>query len=198
MNAIVPTTRYTPDDLLRMPDGDRYELIDGQLKERGVGGESSSVGVRIAYFITAHVEQRQPGVVFGADAGYQCFPGRPSLVRYPDVSFVRGGRLPGDRPPRGHCRVAPDLSVEVVSPNDLAEELDEKIAEFFGAGTPVIWVAYPLTRVVVVLRADGSATRLTADQKLTGEPILPGFRCRVGDLFPPAPPAPSPAPPETA
>ena len=65
------------------------------------------------------------------------------MVRKPDVSFIRAGCLPGDVLPSGILRIAPDLAVEVVSPNDLAPELDEKLEDYQKAGVCLVWVVIP-------------------------------------------------------
>jgi len=83
--------------------------------------------------------------------------------------------------------VAPDLVVEVVSPNDLFTEIDEKVEEYWRAGTPLIWVINPDLRTLQNYRADGSSNRLREGDKLTGEGVLPGFACAVADLFLPTP-----------
>jgi hypothetical protein len=50
-------------------------------------------------------------------------------------------------------------------------------------GVKLIWILYPITRSIWVLRADGSAARLTEDKDLSGENIVPGFTCRIATLF---------------
>jgi Uma2 family endonuclease len=120
-----------------------------------------------------------------ADNGYQCFPHRPGLVRRPDVSFVRYGRLPGEVLPKGWIKIPPDLAVEVVSPNDGADELDEELEDYQDVGVPLIWVIYPQSRTVTVYRDDGSVSRLRESDELSGEDVIPGFRCAVRELFPP-------------
>ena len=79
--------------------------------------------LRIALFC----EQHDLGNIWPADNGFQCFPHAPGMVRRPDVSFVKRGRLPGDVSPDGWIKIAPDLAVEVVSPNDVVEELEAKL-----------------------------------------------------------------------
>ena len=126
--AIMSTTttteaRTTPEDLLAMPDGKSYELVNGHLVERHSGARSSRVGGRLSSRLDWFCEEHDLGMVWGPDNGYHCFPHDRELVRKPDVSFVRKGRLPGDVAPKGWVKIPPDLAVEVISPNDSAEQI---------------------------------------------------------------------------
>jgi Uma2 family endonuclease len=178
---IVPVV--TPDDLLNMPDGARYELIDGRLVKREMGFRSSFIGGRLFRWFGDHCERNGLGWSVPADCAYQCFPEDSNRVRRPDASFISFERLPVENPPEGHCRVAPDLVVEVVSPRDFVYEIDRKVEEYLRAGVRLAWVVYPESRTVFVYRADGSIQGLREQAELDGEDVLPGFRCRVGDLF---------------
>lgn len=173
----------TPDDLLTMPDGERYELVDGHLVERDMGFRSSYIGFRLGRLIGNLCEEHRLGWVLGPDCGYQCDPHDPSRVRRSDVSFIRLGRLPDGMAPEGHVRVAPDLAVGVLSPNDLDYETDRKVEEYLRVGVRLVWVVNPETRTVLIYRADGSIVGLRDPDELSGEDTLPGFRCRVGELF---------------
>jgi len=187
MNVVTTKTRFTPEDLLTLPDGDQYELVDGQLVERNMGFKSGRIAGVIERRIGKFVEDHQLGWVLPADVGYQCFPDDTYRVRKPDVSFLRKERLPADQEPEGHCRLAPDLVIEVVSPNDLYEEVTGKVEMYLSAGVLLVWVFDPDRRWVFVYRRDGTGTILRPDDELSGEEVLPGFRCRVGDLFLPPP-----------
>jgi Uma2 family endonuclease len=83
----------------------------------------------------------------------------------------------------GYPNLAPDLVVEVVSPNDTAAEIQTKVGEWLNAGAKIVWVLYPANQSAVVYEADGAARLLHADDTLQGEPVPPGFTCRLGDLF---------------
>ena len=183
MSTAVTNVKYTPEDLLAMPDEDRYELVNGELVERHMGFRSSRIGGELMLLIGNFCRDNRLGWVLPADAGYRCFPDDPAKVRKPDVSFIRLGRLPPDREPEGYATIAPDLAVEVISPNDLFEEVSEKVQEYLAAGVRLVWVVDPAAQTVHVHRPDGSGTILRARDELTGEDILPGFRARVGDVF---------------
>jgi Uma2 family endonuclease len=185
MSPAATPRQYTPEDLLRMRDGHRFELVDGELRERPMGTESSWTGGQLYRLLEAFCRANRLGWVFPADSGYQCFPGHPQKVRYPDVSFIPFGQLPGEALPQGHCPIAPALAVEVISPRDRALDLEEKIEEYLRAGVRLVWVINPRTRTARVHRPDGTITRLTMDQHLDGENVLPSFHCRLGDILPP-------------
>ena len=191
----VAVTHYTPEDLLAMPDGKRYELVAGQLVERKMGLESSWVGGRLHSRLDRFCEEHSLGWVLPADDGYQCFPHDPGLVRRPDVSFIRYGRLSGEALPTGWGKIPPDLAVEVVSPNDSADQLEEKLDDYQKVGVPLVWVVNVKSRTVMVYRGDGSVSRLHENDELSGEDVIPGFRCPVRDLFPGRKAAPSPITP---
>jgi Uma2 family endonuclease len=184
MSATVTKT-YTPEDLLRMPDGEAFELVDGNLVERKMGLASSYVGGRVFKLLDDYCEAHHCGWPFPDGAGYRCFPDAPDKVRRPDASFIRFGRLPNETLPEGHCPIAPDLVVEVVSPRDLVYEIDEKTEEFLSAGTTLVWVLNPSNRTVRIHHRQRPDVVLTLREQdeLTGDEVLPGFRCRVGDLF---------------
>ena len=184
MHASVMSQRYTPEDLLAMSDSHRFDLVDGQLVERNMGAESSWIAQQINRYLGNYAETSKHGLVLGPDCGYQIFPDDPNRVRFPDGSFIRSGRLPNDALPRGHIRVVPDLVLEVVSPNDLAWEVDMQVTEYLQAGVTLIWVFYPDTRTVSVYRAAGQAARLGVGETLSDAEVLPGFACPVADVFP--------------
>jgi Uma2 family endonuclease len=183
MTPTIAEGPHTPEELLRMPDGNRYDLIDGNLVERGMGAEAGLVAAKIIHLLLQFVDANDLGFVYTSDGGYQIFPGRPKRVRFPDCSFVAHGRLPDDRTPAGHIRIPPDLMVEVVSPNDAAYEVEEKIEEYLEAGVKLLWVVYPNTQRVWVVRLNGVPSRLGVNDELTGDDVIPGFTCRVAQLF---------------
>src|SRR5687767_12158820 len=118
MALVEARPRYSPEDLLSLPDGERYELVDGELVEKDMGAESDWVATKLIARLENFDPEGSLGLLFGGTAGYQCFGEDRIQVRKPDVSFVRTGRLPDNVPPQGHILLHPDLAVEIVSPND--------------------------------------------------------------------------------
>jgi Uma2 family endonuclease len=180
-------TVFTPEDLLNLPDAVNYELANGNLVERHMGSESSAIAVAVTVALANFIRSHKLGHLFTTDCGYRCFPDDPDKVRKPDVSFVRSGRLPGNRPPEGYIQIAPDLVVEVLSPGDLAYEIDQKVAEYIAAGVHLVWVVNPRTRTVRIHRPDNSPNGPigTAGEgdSISGETVLPGFECAVDEFF---------------
>ena len=184
MSTISAKARLTPDDLAALPDQASYELVDGKLVERPMASFSSWIGGVILHLLSVHCNGNRLGWVFGPDEGYQCFPEDPNRIRKADVSFIRAGRLPGEVPGwTGYQKLAPDLAVEVLSPNDLAADVHKKIDQYLGAGVRLIWVVIPETREVRIHRSDRTVSQIGIDGELTGEDVVPGFRCRVAELF---------------
>ena len=183
MTLATTVTHYTPEDLLDLPDYGRFELIEGQLVERKMGAKSSYAATKLLIRFGSFVESNNLGLVFQADCGYQIFAQARERVRFADVSFIRRGKLPEDRPPDGHCRVVPDLVIEAISPHDTAYEVEDKIAQWLGAGVRLVWVLYPETQRVQVHRADGTVTKLRSEESLAGEDVVPGFACQVAEIF---------------
>lgn len=189
MSTVAATPQYTPDDLLELPDAVNWELVDGQLVERTMSELSSYIGTRMTRWLMNHCEPNGLGWVFGPDAGYQCFPDKPNKVRKPDASFIRRERLPDGPHARGFTRIAPDLAVEVLSPNEYATEVDAKIQEYLDldAGVELVWKVNPEAKSVMVYRADGSIALLREEDELSGESVVAGFHMKVADLFQPLP-----------
>src|SRR4051794_1746395 len=109
---------------------DGCEWIDGQVVEKPMGWESAFVGSKIIGALEAFLRANPVGVVAGSEGGYRIAVGSSRRIRKPDVSFVARGRFADDRPPRGDATIAPDLAVEVISPNDKAEDIEQRIADF--------------------------------------------------------------------
>jgi Uma2 family endonuclease len=167
-----------------MPDdGYRYDLIDGELRKMSPpGGAHGFVAMEVAMRLADHVRRHQLGQVFAAETGFR-IRRNPDTVLAPDVSFVRKERIAAHGITDEYFPEAPALVVEVVSPGDTAEEVDDKIQRWFAAGVELGWVVYPKRHTVTVYRGLDDIRVLKTDDMLDGGSVVPGFSCRVGDLF---------------
>jgi Uma2 family endonuclease len=184
MKTAAAKKRYTPEDLLTMPDGDSYELVNGKLVELNVSMFSSYIAGIIYSLLHAYCEAKKLGWVFPVGTSFQCFPEDRRKVRKPDVSFIALHRLSVNQAlVQGHGQVVPDLAVEVVSPKDLFAEVSTKVDEWLNAGVRLVWVVDPKQRTVTVYLPGTAGKVLREKDKLTGNKVIPGFRCQIGQFF---------------
>lgn len=169
-------------DTPEVPSG--FELVDGELQELAVGAKSSWVGGRMHALLDQFCRSNNLGWTFPQETTYRGI-GKRRSVRKPDASFIRLGRLKNEEIPDEDLRIAPDLAVESVSPNDTVCRLNDKVEEYLQAGVRLVWVIDPMTRIAFVHRPDGTVRKVLEDQELDGEDVIPGFRSRLGDVLPP-------------
>ncbi len=171
--------RLTEEEFLRLPDdGRKYELVQGEVKEVPVGHRHDILGAQLIVRLVPATNKR--GYVAGSQAGFRMANGN---VRSPDVSYMLKERLAGGHPSEGFADGAPDLAVEIVSPNESTSELLQKVGEYFESGAKQVWLLFPETQTVKVYTAPFEVQTLHADDELTGGALLPDFRCKVRELF---------------
>lgn len=177
-------TLTTADELLIMPDdGFRYELVKGELRRMPpAGSEHGAIIMNLGISLGQFVKANALGVVFSAETGFK-IASDPDTVRAPDLAFVRHDRIPESGIPKEFWPGAPDLAAEVISPSDTYTEVEEKVIDWLNAGTRLVLVVNPRTRTVTVYSSHTEVTRLTESDLLTGGEIVPGFACRVSELF---------------
>ena len=166
-------------DLDLNPDKE-YEIVAGQPEEKPMGGaRHSGIGVRLIGRLINHVEAHQLGGVYGPDATFRIGENQ----RIPDVAFVAATRFPVEGEPEGIWPMPPDLAVEIISPNDLYERVISKVEEYLAAGVRQVWLISPEHRNVTIYSSPTHTTILTEADDLVSDELLPGFRCRIADLF---------------
>jgi Uma2 family endonuclease len=157
-----------------------YEIVAGQPEEKTRGGaRHGGVGARLIVRLGSHVEAHQLGGIYGPDTTFQIGENQ----RIPDVAFVSAARLPAGGEPEGIWPMAPDLAVEIISPNDLYERVISKVEEYFVGGVRQVWLISPEHKTLTIYHTPTHTTILTEADDLVSEELLPGFRCRVADLF---------------
>ncbi len=173
---------WTDAEFMALPDGDRYELINGELITVGNSGmEHGNLGAFLAGAIEFHVRSRKLGVTCDSSTAFTMKSGNR---RSPDVSFVSRERLQGlKRLPKGYFQGAPDLAVEIISPSNTFEEIHDKIVEYFDNGSRLVWVIHPDEKSVLVYHQPEPDRLLRASDNLDGEDVIPDFSLAVADLF---------------
>jgi Uma2 family endonuclease len=174
----------TADELFLVPcDDAQCELVEGiVVRAPRAGAVHGKLVARIARVLDEFVESRGLGVVCGADTGF-VLRRAPDTVRAPDVSFVAKERVPPSGEPEKYWPMAPDLAVEIVSPWDGAQTLQEKIGDYLSAGTRVVWIVYPRTRVLLQHRSLNDVRAFAEEDALVADDVLPEFACPVRRIF---------------
>lgn len=169
----------TEDEFMNWPDdGMKHELVGGEVIDVPASFEHDVIGVTVALMLKAHA--KGTGYIAGAQAGFRMVNGN---IRCPDVSFTRKSSLAGRRPGKGFGDRAPDLCIEVISPSEDREQMGRKVWEYFGAGAYYVWHMFPETREIRVFTSPDDSAILGPDNWIDAGELLPGFRCRVSDLF---------------
>ena len=146
-----------------------------------VGIQHGAIVIKLGRLLGSYVEAKRLGLI-GTEIGFR-LSRDPDTVRGPDVAFIAKSRLPKEGIPKKFADFPPDLAVEVLSPEDTASELLRKVEEYLQGGVPLIWVVDPATQTVTVYRSLQDVRIVSSDQQLEGGEAVPGFQCKVADLF---------------
>jgi Uma2 family endonuclease len=178
--------RATLDDLYRTEG--KAELIGGRIVHyMATGHRPNEVAGNIYVSLRSHARQTGRGNAYTDNMGFAIpmLPsGRESFS--PDASYYEGP-LPADR--MRFIEGPPTFAVEVRSENDYGPaaeaEMAAKRAEYFAAGTQVVWDVDPLAETVDCYRATSPAqpVRYRRGQVAEAEPAVPGWRVTVDEVF---------------
>ncbi|MPZ23104.1 MAG: Uma2 family endonuclease [Dehalococcoidia bacterium] len=173
----------TADELYAMGDDQRFELIDGELIEMApVGEPHGETLINLGSLLNRFVKERRLGKVVGGDIGV--IVGRsPDTVLAPDVAFISTTRMRPRGEAEGFLTSAPDLAVEILSPSNTSAEMAFKVSRYLAAGSRLVWVVDPKARTVVAYAPGREPLVFSAEANLTADDVLPGFTCRVAELF---------------
>ncbi len=184
LEETVEKVLMTADELLAMPkDGFRYELIEGELRKMEPAGffHGATGGLLLGPLIS-YIQQNDLGVILLAETGFKVGHD-PDTILAPDIAFIQRENVPNPWPKYGFFVGVPDLAVEVVSPSETMESVDEKVQKYLEAGTRLVWILRPLRRRIEVHRANGESVFLTDKDILRGEDVVPGFELPVNRIF---------------
>ena len=177
-----PQAPITGEDLARLGDIGPSELIKGEIVYMSpTGFWHGRIENRIGSLIERFVRSNDLGEVFSGEVGIYT-QRNPDTIRAADVGFVSRGRLAQVKS-KSYLDVAPELVVEILSPDDRWSDLTDKLDEYFAIGVNLIWVVDPRRKQVYVYRSVTDVQRLSVEETLTGGEALPGFSVSVAELF---------------
>ena len=174
----------TADDLLDLHSkGVKGELIRGVLCETmSAGTRHGKVVMKLGFLLGSIVFPQRLGTLVGSNSGV-LLEREPDTVREPDIAYYSAENMPLGEDVPGYTDTIPDLVVEIASPSDSLRSLKEKAMIWQNFGVPLVWVGYPDRREVEVYSSGGSVVTLTENDVLDGGDALPGFSCRVSEIF---------------
>jgi Uma2 family endonuclease len=173
----------TAEQLLRMPDdGMRHELVEGQLLVMPPPGiRHGRIGLNAGSLLSAHVRANGLGVALG-EAGF-VLATDPDTVRAPDAAFIRRERAEAVGDTAKYWPGAPDLAIEVVSPDDRPREVAAKAREWVAAGATAVLVLDPADRAATVHRAGDDVRQYEGDADVDLSDAVPGWQPTVAEFF---------------
>lgn len=175
------TKLITGEELLAMGDIGPCELIDGRIVPMSpTGDEHGIVEVKLGGRLDTFVSERDLGWVMVGEVGIY-IRRNPDRVRGADVVFISKERLP--KPQGKFLEVAPELVVEIMSPDDRWQDVWEKLEDYFSIDVQWVWVVEPANRAVLIFRSPTEIEKLGEKDTLHGEGILAGFELPVASLF---------------
>jgi Uma2 family endonuclease len=180
----------TTAELLAIPDDDvRRWLIRGELRERGSPetrfrprANAAALAQFSAELGNWHHDRPKPnGEVYCAV--WLRLPGTPETVVMADAVYVSPEVEAAQPADETFVHGVPTVIVEIPSPSNTSEDIEEKLDAYLEAGVPITWIVNPRRRTILAYRPDAEPVLFTASDDLTAEPHLLGFRVRVASLF---------------
>jgi Uma2 family endonuclease len=179
----------TSDDLFALPPSKKVDrwLFRGQLRESKVTKRNPSHSravSNVAFLLTAWVRtQPQPrGAVYSGEAYFRIRTEPETNVGI-DVALATPAQVAATKKKASYVDGPPLLAVEVLSPNDKQKDVSDAIEEYLDCGVKQVWIVDPYADTVTVHKPGAEPVMYTRSQELPGEPDLPGFRCRVAEIF---------------
>lgn len=137
----------TVEEWVQLSTADQFELIDGVLRKRMVNLNRHEFAVgRLVHVVVSYLDR--PGVIgslFTSNAKYRVRRRRGIM---PDLSVVLGAKLDAIDPDAAYNTVGPDLAVEVLSPDQDADYVEERLSDYWKLGTVEVWVVDPRMETV--------------------------------------------------
>lgn len=187
MSPAATTQRMTVEqfwDYCLLPEnaGKRLELDTGKVIEMPPPGERhGTICWVVSVVLGKYLFERGAGYICTNDTGL-IVARTPATVRGPDLVLFLEPKAHRDLK-AAWIEDRPSLVVEVISPSDRSSQIQKRLAQYLDRGIPMIWIVDPVDRNVSVHRPNENHKFLEEDDELTGNGVLPDFRCKVADLF---------------
>ncbi|NOT62586.1 MAG: Uma2 family endonuclease [Acidobacteria bacterium] len=158
-----------------------YEFVDGQWEVKEMpSAQHSGVCGRIFAKLVLYLVANPIGRLY-PEASFQI----GSRERVPDLAFLAVARIPLEGEPKTKWFIVPDIAIEVISPTDLVYKVREKLNDYLDAGVKQVWQVTPEDQTITIYRSHTNIIAFPDDSELVCEDLLPGFRCRLSDIFTP-------------
>jgi len=179
---------WTAEEFFNSPYSQGFELVKGKIVPKGgeinpempAGALHGYITNRLNKLLSIFVDDNNLGATFAAETGFKL---SEKGMRGVDAAFVSNEKLARFGIPESFFPAAPDLAVEVISPNNSVDEIQEKIEEYLSAGTKLVWIVYPKQKMIQVYRSSNVINVLREADALDGEEVLPGFQLPLSELF---------------
>ncbi len=173
----------TGQDALAVGDIGRFELVEGRIVLMSPTGFShGKYEIAFGQYVRDFVRSKKLGQVATGEVGIY-IRHNPDTVRAADVAFISHERYARQEKKSGYLDVAPELVVEIMSPDDRWNDVTQKLREYFAIGVRLVWVADPATRTVYAYRSLTDVREFSQADTLPGDDVLPGFSVPIVDLF---------------
>ncbi len=176
---------WTEEDLWALAGhSKRYELVLGDLFMKSAATPvQGRLASRLTVSLAGCVEKQVLGEVYTGQPGFKLQSGAVQTVRAPYIAFVSQERIPSPEEESGFWALAPDLAVEIISPSETAQMVQDKVQDYLMAGVRLIWLVYPKSKTVVEYKSATEIRHLGINESLEGGDVIPGFRYSLKRLF---------------
>jgi Uma2 family endonuclease len=179
----------TAEEFLALPEEEFCErwLIRGRLREQFMTTRNRwhSRVMSIISFLLEQWLERQPeprGEVVSGEAGFRLGESPDTIVGI-DVAYV-SHEVSSQTPSNSRLFAGPPvLAVEILSPTDKLEHVQEKVREYLNCGVKIVWIVEPDFQTITVYRPDAEPVLFNRTQTISAEPWLPGFSAAVERVF---------------
>ena len=174
----------TADELFALAsDGCQYELVNGSLRMMSpAGGRHGRLTSRLGWLLSNHVHAAQCGIVLAAETGFRLSVD-PDTVLAPDVAFVERSRYEAVENEIAYLPFAPDLAIEVLSPNDRFSRVESKAFTWLDAGCRLVLLVDPETESVHAYRSRKQIQVFERSEIIDCSDAVPGWTLIVEQVF---------------